>query len=90
MRSLLRRSSYLLYIVPALTVFLLFRHYAIIEGLRMSLIDFNPRGPSEFVGFEHYIRVLQRPGCSSRSCAPATSWCCTCPCQSRPRCWLHC
>ena len=27
----------------------------------MSLIDFNPRGPSEFVGFEHYIRVLQRP-----------------------------
>ena len=61
MRSLLRRSSYLLYVVPALAVFLLFRHYAIIEGLRMSLIDFNPRGPSEFVGFEHYIRVLQRP-----------------------------
>ena len=61
MRLLLRRSSYLLYVVPALAVFLLFRHYAIIEGLRMSLIDFNPRGPSEFVGLEHYIRVLQRP-----------------------------
>ena len=43
MRSLMRRSSYLLYVVPALTVFLLFRHFAIIEGLRMSLIDFNPR-----------------------------------------------
>ena len=27
----------------------------------MSLIDFNPRGPSEFVGLEHYVRVLQRP-----------------------------
>ena len=61
MRLLLRRASYLLYVVPALAVFLLFRHYAIIEGLRMSLIDFNPRGPSEFVGLEHYIRVLQRP-----------------------------
>ena len=62
MRSLLQRSSYLLYVVPALAVFLLFRHYAIIEGLRMSLIDFNPRGPSEVRrAWSTNVRVLQRP-----------------------------
>ena len=49
-----------LFIMPQLILFIIFRLFPIIEGMRMSLFRFTYAG-EEFIGFENYKTLFEDP-----------------------------
>lgn len=54
-----RKYIFLVYVIPLVSIFLLFRYYPIGEAVILSVTKFNPAGPRQFVGLEHFKEVIK-------------------------------
>lgn len=57
-----RRLTIIAFLVPALTILVLFVFWPMVSALRLSFTDASGFGVENFVGFDNYIEVFTDPG----------------------------
>ncbi|AEE17100.1 carbohydrate ABC transporter permease [Treponema brennaborense] len=57
---------WLLYLLPAVLIYVVFMAYPLLDSLRLSFFSGNPTGPKTFVGFDNFIKLFTVPENAAR------------------------